>query len=174
MNIELRKQLDTIPTFEITQQPARLEELRTHFGHTILTLDSDHLFFNDGSTYNCFAYALSLVGQEGYIDIASSYPGDVSANSEFILFLLENGYIKETTNDGIVVYFSDSARPTHAGFIAGNSVISKWGTGLLFKHNIYDLPYSYGSEFKKYYTLTSEASLEYFYDFAETRGWQFE
>lgn len=174
MTPEFRQQLGKIPNLEKSQQVSKLEELRNVFNHTVDALDSDDLFFGAENTYNCFAYALNLIGQRQYIDIAGQYPNDVFANSDFVTFLLKNGRISETKGDGIIIYFSPTGKPTHAGRISGNSVKSKWGTGLLFKHNIFDIPISYGNNYKKYVALKPDLSLEYFYDFAETKGREFE
>ncbi len=50
---------------------------------------------------------------------------------------------------------------------------SKWGTGLVFKHEVLEAPLSYGNQFKIYKTVDNGTMLEYFYDYAETQGIQF-
>ena len=49
--------------------------------------------------------------------------------------------------DRIVLYF-DKGAAKHFGRIEGGRIVSKWGKWHVWKHNLYEVPLSYGSEVK--------------------------
>ena len=175
---ELRHALECIPQADITEQEHRLIELSNRFDHTITVIDDPALFLPGGGTYNCYAYAFNLCESEEYLLIARDHDNAVFANSDFIQYLLDRNMLIELykariIENGIIIYFLEG-NPSHAGKIQGSRVISKWGTGLLFGHEILDIPISYGNAYKIYNAVTADDALELFYDFAEIRGWEFE
>ncbi|MEJ1438482.1 MAG: hypothetical protein RPU61_14435 [Candidatus Sedimenticola sp. (ex Thyasira tokunagai)] len=168
MCTELRRLLEGIPTLEPSEQKAKLEEVRESNGHSISVSDSDHLFHEWG-TYNCFEFALGLTKFQDYVIVKKK---NVFANSEFICYLLENDLIEESDHEGVLIYFIGEA-PKHAGQFQNNRVQSKWGSGLVFNHEAFEAPLSYGSTFKIYKDVDNSEMLEYFYDYAETKGIRF-
>ncbi|WP_180145475.1 DUF7689 domain-containing protein [Desulfoluna butyratoxydans] len=169
MNIELRKQLGDIPKEEHTKQQIALSDLKNHYVHSINVIDSSHLFHEWG-TYNCFEYALRLTNSSDYVEIKKQH---VFANSEFIQYLIINNLISKAQDNGLIIYFNDEQKPTHAGIFENHRVLSKWGTGLVFDHEIFEAPFSYGSQYRIYETVESATMIEYFFDYAELHGIKF-
>jgi hypothetical protein len=70
---------------------------------------------------------------------------------EFINHLLKQDLIVQKSGTSVnlgdlILYFLDEEFK-HIGRMQSQSrVISKWGTGLLYGHNIWDVPSDYGSE----------------------------
>ena len=168
MRTELRRLLEDIPRLETNRQQLILENIRRSRAHSIEVIESDHLFHEWG-TYNCFEYALGLTDSRDYIEVKKQ---NVFANSEFINFLLENGLIEKNGNDGVIIYFGEGA-PKHAGLFQSSKINSKWGTSLVFNHGVFEVPLSYGEECAVYKSVDKETMLEYFYNYAETKGIQF-
>ena len=175
---ELRQELEEIPLLKnIKDQKKEIKNLLSKFDHTIIAKCSGNLISEEFGSYNCFAYALNLVGSGGYLKIASAPPRDVYADSEFIEFLLNNERLLRThddidINEGIILYF-DNQKPVHAGKITNKRVTSKWGTALLFEHKIFEVPISYGNRYIVCKNISQADATDFFYDFAETKGWGF-
>jgi len=49
--------------------------------------------------------------------------------------------------DQVVIYF-DKEDPTHFGKIVGNKIESKWGSGCVWLHDLFEVPLSYGKSVK--------------------------
>jgi len=179
MNGDLRQALEELLQFDVGEQENRLLELQTEYNHSIVVIDCPALFPPGRGTYNCYAYALNLVGLEGYFQIASApLNRRLIADSEFIQFLLDRNELVELENDiniedGMIVYFMED-NPSHAGKIQHGRVTSKWGDGLLFEHDLFDVPLVYGGIYRIYRGISADDALELFYDFSETKGWEFE
>jgi hypothetical protein len=182
MNVELRKRLEQIPEHEPSRQAKEIAHLSIDFGHSIVTRNADDLFPDGLGTYNCYAYAFDLVGHEGYLTIATTSkfacPPGVHADSEFVQFLLRDEKLIERRPstelpEGVIIFFDGDA-PKHAGKIVCGRVTSKWGTGLLFEHEVFEVPLSYGNAYKIYESTSRDQAINLFYDYAETKGWRFE
>lgn len=50
-------------------------------------------------------------------------------------------------NDRVVVYFNGS-EVTHFGLIDGEKIKSKWGSGLIWEHMLFEVPVTYGNTVK--------------------------
>lgn len=178
MLFELRQELEKIPLLKnIKDQKEKIKDLSSKFNHTIITKCSDDVISEEFGLYNCFAYALNLVDSDGYLKIASTFPRNVFANSEFIEFLLINEKLFQigddiNINEGIIIYF-DNQKPVHAGKVANKRVTSKWGTGLLFEHDLFEVPINYGNKYMLYKNISQAVATDFFYGFAETKGWEF-
>lgn len=170
MNIELRKQLGDIPKEEeYAKQQIALSDLKNLHMHSVNAVDSRCLFHEWG-TYNCFEYALRLTDSSDYVKIKKQ---NVFANSEFVQSLIINNLIFKTQENGIIIYFNDEQIPTHAGIMQNHRVLSKWGTGLVFDHEIFEAPFSYGFQYRIYKAVESVTMIDYFFDYAESKGIKF-
>ncbi len=165
----LRERLqDLTKNAAVEEHPQMLVSLRNEIPHSIRVMDSEFPI----DSYTCFPYVFDLIGEPDYIEISKLGIGRVFANSEFVAYLLDTNSLYEikpediNSND-IVLYF-DQGKPTHAGRIVANKrVISKWGTGHLYEHDLLDIPESYGNEVRFYKRIDKETALELFLDYAE-------
>jgi len=59
----------------------------------------------------------------------------------------------------------------HAGLAQTNlRVISKWGIGHLYEHELWDVPESYGTSIRFFKQLPCEEALDLFVQFAREKG----
>jgi catechol 2,3-dioxygenase-like lactoylglutathione lyase family enzyme len=77
------------------------------------------------------------------------------------------------TDEDIIIYF-DNNTPTHAGKFNKGRVVSKWGTGHLWEHPIYEVPLSYGNRIKFYLPVDRHDILKRFIRYAKAHGSTYE
>lgn len=87
--------------------------------------------------------------------------------------MLNKSLIEESDSEGVIIYFSNEYKPIHAGRFNNNRVLSKWGTGLVFNHEMFEAPISYGDNIRIYKFVDNPAMLDHFYGYAETKGIEF-
>jgi len=158
-------------------QQELIEGLRNTYPHNIQIMDSDFPL----ERYTCIVHALGLVGNEKYGAIAKyEYDRDgcqVYAGTEFIQYLLDRNLLKKKAKpekNDIAIYFKED-RSKHAGIYIEDGVIeSKWGNQLLCRHSQFEVRSSYGDRINYYQPLLTDEVIEYFYDFAESKGVPFE
>jgi len=162
---------------EITENPrvrehaAQIEALRAETGHSISVEQSVRPL----QKYTCGMHAFHLAGNPIYERVATSGNGETFAGTEFINFLLQQQLLIHrpfeavVTND-LVVYF-DGIVFRHVGRVAGPSrVLSKWGTGCLCQHALWEVPANYGNEVRYCVGPNEASSLELFLKYAESKG----
>ncbi|MBU1046383.1 hypothetical protein KKH36_01210 [Patescibacteria group bacterium] len=100
------------------------------------------------NNYNCFLYALGLSNNQEIIKDSKGFIYD-----SFLLKLLEEKELEYIDNPQIgdwIIYRDLEKYPeliSHIGVINDNNkIISKWAWGPLVKHNIFDVPRSYGDD----------------------------
>lgn len=169
MNTKLRILLEDVPKEVCAEQEKKLNDIYKSHKHSIAVRDSDHLF-HDWGTFNCFEYALGLTDLDGYVVVKKQ---NVFANSAFMKYLIENNLITKNSGGKTIIYFNEEREPKHAGVLINNRVLSKWGTGLVYEHEILEVPLSYGIESSNYISIENNTMLEYFFDYAETQGIKF-
>lgn len=96
--------------------------------------------------YNCFMYALGLYKNDKIRTEAKGFIYDTMFTK--ILECHELQVIKDPEEGDYVIY-RDKNSPdilTHIGICSGEKIISKWSWGPLVKHDLWDVPESYGDE----------------------------
>jgi hypothetical protein len=118
-------------------------------------------------------HVLGLYDQVAYVSAAVSGDGNVFANSTFVAYLIEHEVLCEKSDPDpgdIILYFREGS-PAHAGIIVGEGrVVSKWGIGNLYEHNVYEVPEKYGQEIRYYQPVTVHTALEHFLEYAAQHG----
>jgi len=110
--------------------------------------------------HNCFAYALGFA--EKLELIAETHGFD----DLYFIKLLENNEVFKTRSPvtGDYVVYQDLEeypnRLTHIGIITEDKIISKWAWGPLVKHNLWDVPASYGNNVFYVKAISFKRSLE--------------
>lgn len=97
--------------------------------------------------------------------------GRVFAGADFTRWLIEQGSLAEVSQaeaqDGDLVFYFSKGIFKHAGLWHPNGrVLSKWGVGHLFDHELFEVPMSYGSEVRFYKRLPFEDAYDLFTQFA--------
>lgn len=172
-NVEFRKRLHEITEEREAEQHEELvSNLTNEYPHSIiLKLRKPD---KKKSNYNCFMFAFNLTHSPEYEKIAKTPPGDVFANSEFCDFLLKKGILKENKwddkNEGDIIIYFDKGVPKHAGKIHSNRIISKWGIGHLWEHDIYEVPISYGNQYRIFSSISESVAITAFIEYAKSKG----
>ena len=171
MNLKLRKFLDVVTKSKpVSRHRALVEDRRSEYMHSIFAVESKV----DVDTYTCAVHAFDLIEDPTYLKIANHNIREAFAGKKFVKYVLENKLLTALpkTSQGLsdlIIYFKNNEFK-HIGKVnSGNRIISKWGRGLLWKHDIWEVPERYGNE-KRFYALPSTCTgLDMFCEYAETR-----
>lgn len=168
----LRVSLDRITeTLPADKHPEAIGSLQRETGHTIQLLESYHPV----NRYTCAVHAFCLTEHPAYLAVASWGRGDVFAGSEFINFLLIREMLSpklpgQEMRDDYIIYFDETGF-RHIGRISENArVISKWGTGHLWDHGLWEVPSTYGDDVRYFSGLEPTAARDLFMQFSESKG----
>jgi hypothetical protein len=172
-NIELRQRLEEMT--ESGAEPSKhrdlLEAISIEFPNTIQPLQSSH----SEARYTCGMYVFEFSGDEDYINIAGRNCPDIYAGHAFFEWLLTNHLLQEVDeadvrDDDLIMYF-ENGQWKHVGFWKLNGrVESKWGVGLLYNHERWEVPKNYGNEVRFFRSISPEAAIEHFLQYAQSRG----
>lgn len=157
---------------DVGSHQTQIELARGIAPHTIKTLTGP----NDNRRYNCVMFALGIETDPEYFAMAYRCPDDVHANTQFIQFLVDRGYLvaTESQSPGVLIAYLDGNEFRHIGIVAeGGRVRSKWGIGHLYEHAPFEAPASYGSTVRFFEPLECGAVLDAFFEFGELRGCRF-
>ncbi len=146
-------------------QPEKIKNLKNKFLHKIELVEE---FFIDGlirNYFNCYAFALKLHDDREIKEILKNNLSEQAIyNSQFIRLLIDKKVIIEKEEGDIIIYF-ENGNPSHAGIFIKEEekVLSKWGVGHIWKHNILEVPASYGKKYNFFkcldYKLLKEVAL---------------
>lgn len=164
---ELRQKLHDL-TFDdaLEQHVIRLEALQHTKPHTVKLV---RIAEKRKDRYNCFMYALNVVGIKEIEDLLSTRIFTLKFGSEFMQDLFQKGLVSEDKHGTVAVYF-DGPTPTHAGAVAKGRVTSKWGMGNLWEHEVWEVPSSYGNNVRFVRIADPKAITQAFQHFAENGG----
>jgi hypothetical protein len=151
----LRAALDCIMKIPCpTTFKSAFEKVQKQHNHTVCNVPVDKNWLN---TFNCYAFALSIVCNPRYrafVQKPSNYSlaSSALANSGFMSMLLKHGELTEVDEvaakaGNLVLYFADGC-VRHAGVIITDNrrVRSKWGPNELYEHSLWEVPESYGQQ----------------------------
>lgn len=128
------------------EQPALVKSLRQTIPHTVKPLERGQ------ENVNCFMYALEIAPAHPALYYAHhpdlALPKDCL--SEFARFLLDCGAAVRVSPPqaqvGDLVLYSWHGRVQHAGrLVSCDRAASKWGTGWVWEHGIFEVPVTYGN-----------------------------
>ena len=101
----------------------------------------------ESDNHNCFVYVFGLADNQKFITETNGFVYET-----LISKLIEREELTKTNepkNGDYVVYQDLENYPdllTHIGVLDEDKVISKWAWGPLVKHNLWDVPKSYGND----------------------------
>jgi len=168
----LREELQSMTELEdVSQHPAILEEIRRRSAHSILLVQSRFPIAH----YTCLMHVMAFAGSKEYQAIASRGLNVVFAGSEFAHWLIERGDITEISSMSsserkMVFYFADNRFKHAALFKKGHRLVSKWGRGHLYEHEVWEVPKTYGGSIRIFERLTYDKALSQFIRFAKDKG----
>lgn len=155
------------------QHRVELQAISREVPNTITMLESSLA----ENRFTCGMHALSFEDSEEYAEIAGYGPGLVYAGPDFFEWLVANHHLEEVTSpqDGDLAMYFCEGRWMHIGCLSGDSrIISKWGLGLLYDHELAEVPEQYGEEVRFFRHPGPEASLDLFVIYARAKGIPFE
>ena len=158
----------------VADHPNRVAQLVAEVAHTILLRDSAHPL----DRYTCGVHAFHLVEDPDYVQVATTGLGSTFAGPEFIEFLLTHELLEprkdgEQQADDLVIYFEGGVFRHVGRLLEDGRVISKWGTGCLWEHQVWEVPRSYGDEVRFFVGPDEQQSYDLFVKFAESKGFEF-
>ena len=176
MNLNLRQCLQEVTEVtDVSKHLALVEALQPKHMHSILAVDSNALVDH----YTCAVFAFDLVEDPTYVEIATYGLGNTYAGREFVEYALDNDLLTKLADmsqePGVFAIYFDNGRFQHVGKVCrDNRITSKWGEGLLWEHEIWEVPASYG-DVVHFYTLPSATvGLDLFCAYATTQGFHFD
>jgi hypothetical protein len=169
----LRHELEDMTHVEdVTRYPALLQSVNAAHPNTVKLLDSPHPIHR----YTCLVYAFNFAEQPEYVAIATQGLAVVFAGRQFAHWMIDHGHLSEVTAEDastgdMVFYFDGQGQFQHAGIVnGGNRILSKWGTGHLYEHELLDVPESYGTQVRFFRSLPFEDAIQRFVEFAREKG----
>ncbi len=170
MNVVLREKLQLITEVQdVSEHPALLVNLTSECPNSIRITESPHRI----DQYKCLMHVLDFTGKPEYVDIASRI--HLYAGTDFAHWLFERGHLVEVSQtevkEGDFVFYCSEGNFKHVGlWQSGDRVLSKWGKGHLYDHEIFEVPMSYGAEVRFYNRLPYEEAFDLFKQFVEENG----
>lgn len=156
---------------DVSRHPALLARVTCECPNSISIVESPHPI----GRYTCLMHVLDFAERPEYIAIACHGLGRVFAGEEFAHWLIGRGLLVELSRadarDGdLVIYFSEDTFK-HVGLWRPNCrVLSKWGVGHLYYHELFEVPMSYGTDARFFKRLSYSDAYDAFTQFAAEKG----
>ena len=171
-NEALRKALSEITTQHIRKQAHEqihlIEGLREQYGHSISLVQQALPGRPETGQFTCYQYAFNLVDAPPEVVRIASDHQKIYPNPAFVQYLIDQVLTElPAPKDGCVIVYSDGQGIKHAGKMQGQMVVSKWGTAHLWRHQIYEVPITYGSDVRFFEAIQAEQSVQAFLRYAE-------
>ena len=120
----------------------------------------------------CFGLSVRFFGvipdSEEMMHIARHFD-NIFPNPQFATYMtkeiLEPINVSDIQDGDYVIYFQENV-PTHAGKVQNDSVVSKWGSGHKWKHGVWEVPSSYGTDVHHFKSLPKHTSVSIFIKWA--------
>ncbi len=169
MNTVLRIKLQTmVEVQDVARHPTLLAEIARECPNSICITESPHPI----ERYTCLMHVLGFTEKPEYIAIARYGLGRVYAGTDFAQWLIKRELLAEVSQtkaeDGDLVFDFSVSRFKHVGLWRPNGrVLSKWGMGHLYDHELFEVPTSYGTDVRFYKRLLYEDAYDHFTQFAK-------
>jgi hypothetical protein len=153
------------------QHRADLKIISDEIPNTIRILDNGLAV----DRYTCGMHALGLEESEEYAEVAGYGLGLVYAGREFFEWVVTGQHLHQAmagkaAGGDLVMYF-DQDRWTHVGrLITPDRAVSKWGVGLLYEHDLSEVPEQYGDEVQFFRNPGPDASMDPLRQLRENEG----
>lgn len=125
---------------------AQVEALRREYPHSISLVPDKDTDPKKRLLCNCHAFAFGLADTDELWRLRDL--PEVWADARFVETLLETMTPKtrESVDDGdVVVYFYADGRIAHSAIVSGDGFRSKWSSGRLWDHGLFEIPLGYGA-----------------------------
>lgn len=156
------------------EQLSCIEQLGHEYPHSISLIQEAIFGKPETGHFTCFQHAFGLRDLPDPVQKITEQHSDVFVGSSFAKWLA-NSALQETdcnlAREGdLVLYFQDG-EAKHAAKICGDSCISKWGFGHLWRHGLLEVPKDFGSQVRYFRSIPSADAADAFVGYArETLG----
>lgn len=173
---QLRQRLQEITDTYIrdqgNEQISCIEQLGHEYPHSISLVQEAISGKPETVNFTCFQYAFGLVDPPARVQEIAASQSPEFFGSSFAKWLA-NGALQETdlnlAQEGdLVLYFQDG-EAKHAAKICGDSCISKWGLGHLWRHGLLEVPKDFGSQVRYFRSISSTDAAADFVDYAREK-----
>ncbi len=169
-NSLLRKRLQRMTNTEeasVDSHPRLVADLAAEISHSIeLAANAPSLPLRD---YNCFEFALGVAGRRE-VRLIYKYLPSTFCDGSFVQHLVDSILISTTVpSTGDLVLYRNDRQITHAGLVAADRIISKWGKGHLWIHGLLEVPAQYGDTTSFYEAPPANDMVSDFISFARYR-----
>lgn len=164
-----RRELNQIIELPLDEQPAAMARLS---GDRIPILTSE-----PGQAMNCFAFAFDLgealhsdpvLNYLAMPDHLLAYGHDIHADGCFVRWLWINRLIERDYGGEVILYFA-GGRPVHAAKrLQDGPVVSKWGGGHRWVHEVDDVPSSYGTHYATVRVTAAMSTVDLYREYLRT------
>lgn len=169
MSLSLRTRLQEIRcgSVPVEAHPSLIAELAVEVSHSIEL--APHSPCVPIASYNCFEFALGLAGCREVQLIAKHLPSTFCSGefAEHLVDLVLGPVDSPSTGD--LVLYRDHQQIMPAGVVEANRVISKWGTGHLWRHGLLEVPAKYGDVTSFHEAPVATEIIAKFVEFARER-----
>lgn len=142
----LRQGLDSLNGKPRTTYMELLTQISQEIPNTITLLEEA----NSSIRFNCHMFSLSVHTNSEIISLLKNGPHNLMVGSDFLNVLRRKQILVESQDGYLIVYFNKET-PTHSGkLLEDGRVISKWGLDHLYNHGLWEVPASYGNEYKRF------------------------
>ena len=171
-NAVLRDRLQAMVEIEdVARHPTLLAVVTGECPNSICIKKSPHPI----KCYTCLMHVLDFTEKPEYVEIAKLSIDHVHAGNVFADWLIDRRFLvelpqAEVQDNDFVFYFNEDAWK-HAGLWSWSGrVLSKWGIGLLYEHELNEVPMGFGNDVKFYKRLQYNYAFVLFRRYVEEKG----
>ena len=175
LNLLCHRLFEITQNFQLQEHPVQMEALRREVEHSVVVMESEYRI----ERYTCGVHAFHLVEHPTYMEIASFGLGRTFAGSEFINYLIGNRLLiprdqLSVVQSDLIFYFDNGVFRPVGRIKTPDRVVSKWGTGYLYEHGVWEIPSNYGDEVRCFVGPDEDLSFDLFIKYAESEGFTFQ
>ena len=169
---DLQRLTDELVGDRLGEQASAVSALCPVTPHEIEIAEAAVLGRSETFWFNCFEYALEIADHPEAIARIGTLYTSIFPNSEFMRLLLETRLQplpRSQVATGTLVLYLQGDTFRHAGRVSADRIVSKWGTGHLWRHGLFEVPASYGDKVRFFRPLARGEAIAGFIAYAELK-----
>lgn len=145
------REITELPPDVIPNHPDLVAALRKAYPHSIVNVTDLEVVHLPLQKFTCFMHAFRLVNASTatyLMDALQTQP-----RSDFVAHVAARHLSEispEDAADGDLILYFDNQNITHAGKVRAARVVSKWGIGWVWEHEVFEVPMQYGDKVRFY------------------------
>ena len=141
------REITELPPEQIPNHPALVAALGSTCPHGIVVVTDPEVGHLPRQRFTCFMHSFRLISAPTAAYLMDEL--EVQPKSDFVAHLVAHHLSEisaEDAVDGDLVLYSRSQEVMHAGTVRAARVVSKWGVGWLWEHEVFEVPAQYGDK----------------------------